>query len=172
MAKPIKPPSLSDARPTRGRARKCGGRPYPTDVDKAGAFWCGAAASWRDGGALQPVVVSAARVPLEWSWQALRAPPLGESVVPIDDRAPWSAADPPPIAARLWQVCDYARGLPPPCHQVLGALDLDQRWQAALARAPGVWGWRVLMSAQHRWGGQLWGQLVMKLFVCPSKPLA
>ncbi|CAL1156330.1 unnamed protein product [Cladocopium goreaui] len=89
---------------------------------------CGPGDGHAEGGCLQP---SALPTPEELSWNALRwrwgHTPV--SVECIDADIP--TAEGAVSRAALWQVIDYVRGFPPPCHPLLGKLSKEMfctRW--------------------------------------------
>lgn len=96
------------------------------------------AAKLQDAQLADPVVFERCAVPAAWSLSRLRYT-LGECMLSVQDCSPLGADDVrrntgAPWAstrATLWQICDYVRGLPPPCHPVLGCLDPLRRWRVA-----------------------------------------
>ncbi|CAK0805136.1 unnamed protein product [Prorocentrum cordatum] len=96
-----------------------------------------AMARWAQGGAGEQPVLAEVAPPPHWSLAELRRR-HGDRRIPMEDCSPLRADDRPrsgrfpPRGARgaLWQLCDYARGLPPPCHPLLGSLDPGRLWRA------------------------------------------
>lgn len=69
-------------------------------------------------------VIAPAPVPTGWSLLELRTL-CGDVSVPIHDRTSGGRS----ARVALWQICDYVRGFPPPCHPLLGRLDRLCLWR-------------------------------------------
>ena len=72
-------------------------------------------------------VTATGGVPEGWSLSALRSN-FGELEVWVDVATSSSRLSRPGRRVHVWQICDYARGLPPPCHPQLGSLNPAKTW--------------------------------------------